>query len=244
MKDGASPATKRIDVIHFFFSTHPEPCHYIKNAQEMRIVTELKGKDCIRFFNHLSSKGYRRNSSTLYTTVCENCNKCIPIRIITSEFKPWASLRRSLAKNKDIELSFLPPKACEEHYLLFRAYLSARHHQSEMQDMTFDDYKEMIENTPVNTELAEFRQNGALIGIMLIDILDDGISAVYSFFDPFRSKDSLGSIFIALITLEAEKRGLPYLYLGYAIKGCKNMEYKFRFKPQEIFINNKWVKAL
>ena len=137
-------------------------------------------------------------------------------------------------------MSVVPNIATAEQYALFKAYLSARHADGEMEKMTFEEYRAMIEDSPIETVLAELREQDRLIAVMLVDVLDDGLSAVYSFFDPEMNKRSLGTFMILELIRLTKERELPYVYLGYLIRGLSNMAYKERFKPLEYYVDGEW----
>ncbi len=179
MRHHALPGTR------FFFSTAPLPCPYIPGRMERRVVTELIGRDAMELHDQLSLAGYRRSHGICYAPACQGCDACVAVRVVAEEFQPTKSLRRVANINRDLEVEVLEATATHEQYALFSEYQSSRHVGGDMSKMDFLDYQALIEDTPVETYVAEFRRpNGTLIAACLLDRLGDGLSAVYSFFDP------------------------------------------------------------
>ncbi|MBL4667202.1 MAG: arginyltransferase [Sneathiella sp.] len=233
---------KRVEIpSRFFFSTPPAPCPYLSGKPEKKIVTLLAGKDPNHLHNTLSLAGFRRSQDLAYRPACDNCNACIPIRVAARQFSLKKSFRRNLAKNKDVYAREMPPEAKTEHYDLFHRYLKSRHSDGGMSDMVFSDYQAMVEDSPVRTQLTEFRRtDDKLLAVCLTDQMDDGLSLVYSFFEPEMEKRSLGTFLVLWHILQAQKLGLPHVYLGYWIEESPKMSYKTRFEPAEILTKEGW----
>ena len=226
-----------------FSVTAPAPCPYLKNRTESKIITRLPPDNTAFAASHLSRAGFRRSFNICYLPSCPSCDACRSVRVRTNDFvfnKKW---RKVLRLNDDLSVSFAPNVASFEQYDLFAAYLESRHAGGEMCAMDADDYAAMIEQTcaPCCLMLAHDRQSGDLRGAMLVDVLDDGLSAVYSFYDPSRARLSTGSFLILKLVQEARRLALPYAYLGYYIADCRNMAYKRHFRPADIFIDGQWV---
>ncbi len=165
------------------------------------------------------------------------------MRVVVEEFRPSRSLRRVIRRNADLSNAIRPAQATSEQYVLFARYLAWRHGDGEMAGMGFADYRSMIDDTPIDSGLLEMRRpDGALAACCLVDRSSDGLSAVYSFFDPDRAADSLGSLIVLRLIEEARRRGLPYVYLGYWIAGSRKMAYKARFQPLETFGPEGWTR--
>jgi leucyl-tRNA---protein transferase len=208
---------------------------------EKKIVTLLAGKDPDHLHNTLSLAGFRRSQDLAYRPACDNCNACIPIRVTARAFEMKKSWRRTWSQNKDIISKELPAEATKEHYLLFSRYLASRHNDGGMSGMDYADYQAMIEDSPVRSQLSEFRTpDGKLLAVCLTDRMDDGLSLVYSFFDPEESKRSLGSYLVLWHILQAKCMGMYYVYLGYWISDSPKMSYKTRFHPVEILTKSGW----
>ena len=227
-----------------FFTTVPCPCPYLKDRIESKLAVDISGPGAQLWSDVLSRAGFRRSHTICYLPACPDCKSCVSVRIRTAGFAPSKKQRKVLRLNADKQVSFLPNIADTEQYALFRAYLNARHADGEMSAMSFDEYRAMIEDGPVQSRLLEIRENGALKGVMLIDDLDDGLSAVYSFFDPSEADKSLGTFMILRLVEEAARNGRPYVYLGYWIPQVSNMAYKKRFRPLEYFVDGKWTESV
>ncbi|MEQ8321490.1 MAG: arginyltransferase [Rhodospirillales bacterium] len=237
MRHQALPDTR------FFFSTAPLPCPYIQGRIERRVVTELVGRDANALHDQLSMAGFRRSHGICYVPACPSCNACVAVRVVVDEYKPGKSLKRILNRNADLTAEIVEPVATHEQYALFSDYQRARHQGGDMSKMDFLDYQALIEDTPVNTYVVEFRRpSGTLAAACLVDRLSDGLSAVYSFFDVAEEERSLGTYMILWLINEAYDQELPYMYLGFWIDGCSNMSYKSRFKPLERITPDGWER--
>ncbi len=237
MRHQALPDTR------FFFSTAPLPCPYIAGRIERRVVTELVGRDANALHDQLSMAGFRRSHGICYVPACPSCDACVAVRVVVDEFKPGKSFKRILKRNEDLTAEIVEPIATHEQYALFSDYQRARHQGGDMSKMDFLDYQALIEDTPVNTFVVEFRKpSGTLAAACLVDRLSDGLSAVYSFFDEAETERSLGTYMILWLIDEAYGQELPYMYLGFWIDGCSNMSYKARFKPLERITPEGWVR--
>lgn len=225
----------------FFFATAPMPCPYLPGRIERRLVTELAGRQAFGFHDKLSQVGFRRSHCIAYVPVCRDCNACIAVRIVADEFTPSRGHRRIWRANRDITIQETPPRATEEQFALFRTYQELRHGGGEMAQMDFYDYQTLVEDTPVDTMILEFRDSSfRLVAACIADRLADGLSAVYSFFDPRLSRRSLGSHMILWLIRQAQGSGNSYVYLGYWIANCAKMSYKSRFMPLEAFTGEGW----
>ena len=235
---------KRVEIpSRFFFSTPPAPCPYLENRMERKIVTLLAGEDPDHLHNALSLAGFRRSQDLAYRPACEGCNACIPIRVNTRGFEASRSQRRIWSKNRTLKAVEKPALASSEHFELFRKYLNSRHADGGMADMNYSDYQAMVEDSPVKSVLVEFRHDdGTLFAVCLTDQMDDGLSLVYSFYDPDEEKRSPGSFIILWHILQARYLAMPYVYLGYWIAESPKMAYKKRFQPVEILTKEGWQK--
>ena len=201
----------------------------------------------------LTHGGFRRSQSIAYRPACEACRACVSVRVIADEFRPTKSMKRVAERNEDIigEMRALVPTS--EQYSVFRAYLDSRHRDGGMADMTVLDYAMMVEDSHVKTRLVEYRKRGPdssingkgagpLMAVALTDVLNDGLSMVYSFFDPAEAGRSLGTFMILDHIQRAIRMGLPYVYLGYWVNGSRKMDYKSRFLPQERLMPDNWTR--
>lgn len=202
---------------------------------ESRVFTEIGGNDSQQVYESLSRIGFRRSHSIVYRPQCPNCRACIPARVVAGEFSPGRTMRRLLNANAHITVREQDCVATVEQYQIFKRYLLSRHGEGNMASMNYAEYRDMIEDTPVTSRIAEFRDpNGDLVAACLTDYLEDGLSAVYSFFDPDLSQRSLGTFMILWLIERTAALSLPYAYLGYWVANSRKMAYKARFRPLEL----------
>jgi len=236
-----------------FYLTAPTPCPYLPGKEERKVFTHLVGDRAPGLNDLLTHGGFRRSQSIAYRPACESCRSCISVRVIADHFRPSRGMRRIWRRNADIlgEMRALVPTS--EQYSVFRAYLDARHRDGGMADMTVLDYAMMVEDSHVKTRLVEYRRrgpdssingrgSGELLAVALTDVLNDGLSMVYSFFDPEEVGRSLGTLMILDHIERAKRMGLRYVYLGYWVSGSYKMDYKARFLPQERLMPDGWVR--
>jgi arginine-tRNA-protein transferase len=223
-----------------FFVTSPSPCPYLPDRQERKVFTELRGEQASDLNDALSRIGFRRSQSVAYRPSCAGCSACVSVRVVAAGFVPNATQRKHLRRNADLEVAACRPWATDEQFQLLRRYLAARHPGGGMADMDEGDYADMVEHSPVNSFIVEYSEpslhgeRGKLIGACLTDQQADGLSMIYSFFDPDHGeRPGLGTIIIMDHILRARAAGLPYVYLGYWVKGSQRMAYKVRYRPIE-----------
>lgn len=227
-----------------FFVLRETPCPYISGQRERKLVTELSGQAARHNYSDLSRAGFRRSHLFAYRPACRGCDACVPVRVDVARYHPGKSLRRIARRNADLTAKLRPAVATYEQYLLFQRYLQHRHGDGEMARMGYGDYRPMIEETAAATRIAEFRdQAGRLIAACLLDLLDDGSSAVYSFFEPDEPGRSLGSYVVHWLIEQTKAQapdGRGYVYLGYWIAEARKMAYKTRFQPLQALGANGW----
>ena len=235
---------KRVQIpLRHFFATPPTPCPYLPDRLERKVVTLLSGEDPDHLHEALSQVGFRRSQDLAYRPACDGCNACIPVRIPVRDFNPTKSHRRVECKNIGVTGFAMPPLATHEHFGMFQQYLTSRHPGGGMADMGFSDYRAMVEDTPVDTHLIEYRtEHGNLYGACLTDRMHDGLSLVYSFFDPNLSEESPGTYIILWHIERTLELGLDYVYLGYWIEDSPKMAYKSRFTPIEGLTDAGWTR--
>lgn len=232
-----------------FYVTAPQPCPYLHGRAERKLFTALAGSGASELNNALSRQGFRRSQNVLYRPSCESCVACMSARIRVADFQPSRTQRRILRRNGHLRRLATSAWATEEQYDLFRAYLDQRHADGGMADMDIFEFAAMIEETPVRTRVMEYRTPQApqldpaadrLMAVCLTDVLDDGLSLVYSFYDTAGASASLGT-YVILDHIElARAAGLPFVYLGYWVPGSRKMEYKARFSALEIYKGGVW----
>ena len=227
--DGLRSLAERRQVFHVLAET---PCPYLSGRLERKLLTEIDGPAPAQDYSLLSRAGFRRSHRFAYRPACRDCSACVPVRVDVRRFKQTRSLRRVAQANADLVVQQRRARASDEQFELFRRYLLSRHADGEMASMTPLDYRAMIEDTRLPTRVAEFRTDDRrLLAACLVDWLDDGPSAVYSYFEPEESSRSPGSYMVLWLIEEAARRSLPYVYLGYWIAESPKMRYKARFRP-------------
>jgi leucyl-tRNA---protein transferase len=234
---------------HQFYVTAPQPCPYLEGKVERKLFTALQGESANSLNDVLSHQGFRRSQNVLYRPSCGSCTACLSARIVASEFRFSRNQKRILKRNTDVERLARSPWATETQYKLFRRYLDARHAAGGMADMDMHEFAAMVEETPVRSRVIEYyrRDDGTsrreLVAVCLTDVLSDGVSLVYSFFDPALSHHSLGAHIILDHIRIARESGLPYVYLGYWVPGSSKMDYKARYEPLEIYADGHWRRV-
>lgn len=229
-----------------FYVTAPQPCPYLPGRMERKLFTALQGEHSVALNDSLSKQGFRRSQNVLYRPSCADCAACLSARIRVADFRPSRSQRRTAARNDDLRRVSGRAWATEEQYALFRRYLDARHADGGMADMDVFEFAAMIEETPVRSTVVEYlrggrgSRGGSLLAVSLTDVLDDGLSMVYSFYEPDEAARSLGTHLILDHVAMAREAGLPYVYLGYWVPGSAKMAYKARFDALDIYKGGRW----
>jgi len=229
-----------------FYVTAPQPCPYLDGRRERKLFTALQGSGAADLNDKLSKQGFRRSQNVLYRPSCADCSACLSARVAVGGFAPNRTQRRLIARSGGLRREVNSPWATDEQYALFRRYLEARHGDGGMADMDVFEFAAMVEETPIRTRVIEYWDDAApggaqLVGVCLTDVLDDGLSMVYSFYDPQGAHRSLGTYLILDHIDIAREAGLPYVYLGYWVPGSPKMGYKAAFRALEIYKGNAWV---
>jgi len=231
-----------------FFLTPGGPCPYLPGRIERKVFARLSGTFAQPLSEALTHSGFRRSQSIAYRPACEGCSACVSVRILVNEFEISKGFRRVEKHNADLVRSEVVAEATREQFALLRTYLDSRHAGGGMSDMGLFDYVAMVEETPVDTQIIEYRRPttdgrpGTLIACALTDVLRDGVSMVYSFFHPGEDARSLGTYMILDHIRDAKSRGLPHVYLGYWVEGSDKMSYKTRFRPMEALGREGWAR--
>ena len=220
------------------FLTASMPCPYLPGKQERKLFTHLTGRRAANLHHLLSENGFRRSQNLIYRPACEGCNACQSVRIVAHDFEESGRFRRVLKHNRDLSVEVRPTTATSEQYDLFKRYLESRHAGGGMNQMSFVDYEYMVEDTPVQSVLVEYRlrthPDRPLVAVALTDVMPDGLSMVYSFYDPDLAARSLGTYLILDHIAQVRSAGLLYVYLGYWVKESPKMAYKAQFRPLEV----------
>lgn len=224
------------------FATQPHPCSYLEDQEATTLFVDPEAPVDITLYSQLSQLGFRRSGSHLYRPQCSSCQACISCRIPVTLFNPNRSQRRCWQRNQDLAISLTDNIHTRKHYALYANYISRRHQDGDMYPPSIAQYEAFLTREWGVTRYLEFHVGEQLLGVAVCDQLEDGLSAVYTFYDPDQERRSLG-VFAILAQIEiARNQGLNYLYLGYWIKQCEKMRYKIQYRPLELLINRRWMR--
>jgi arginyl-tRNA--protein-N-Asp/Glu arginylyltransferase len=226
-----------------FFLTAPSPCPYLNGQWERKVFTRIEIGEGPALNDALTHAGFRRSQAVLYRPACEACDACKSVRVDSEAFE-WKRRWRKLARrNDDLRVSTDAVAATHEQYQVLNTYLDSRHGDGDMAGMSFPEYVMMVEEGAQRTHVTEYRDgDGQLVCAALTDVLKDGLSLVYSYFDPAQSHRSPGAYMILDAIRQAEALGLPFVYLGYWVRGSRKMEYKSDFQPLEVLTPQGWQR--
>ncbi|MDF8333354.1 arginyltransferase [Novosphingobium cyanobacteriorum] len=232
-----------------FFVTSPAPCPYLPGRNERKVFTELKGPNADDLNDALGRIGFRRSQTVAYRPSCIDCTACVSVRVVANEFRPSSSQKKAIKQNQDLIVTACKPWSTSEQFELLQRYLAARHPGGGMATMDEMDFADMVEHTPVKSYVIEYREPnadgspGKLVGACLTDHQGDGLSMIYSFYDPHHeTRTGLGTFIILDHILHATRIGLPYVYLGYWVEGSARMQYKVRYRPLERLGREGWTR--
>ncbi len=225
-----------------FFITPSHSCNYLDNREATSLFADPVFPKNKALYSTLVANGFRRSGEHLYQPYCSECSECIPVRIPVNEFKLKRSQKRTWKNNQDLIVKQLTAEFNEEHFQLYKKYLSMRHPNGGMDNPGEDDYKNFLWSSWSETCLFEFRLGKKLIAVAVVDQLQDAYSAVYTFFDPDLQQRSLGKYAILYLIEQTRQKAYSWLYLGYWIAGCDKMKYKIEYQPVECFISDEWKK--
>ena len=230
--------------------TSPAPCPYLPGKTERKVFTELRGPNADALNDALSRIGFRRSQTVAYRPSCLDCTACVSVRVVATEFRPSATQKRNLKRNSGLVVTACRPWSTTEQFELLQRYLGQRHPGGVMAAMDDVDFADMVEHTPVPTWIMEYREPsvdgvtpGRLVGACLTDRQGDGLSMIYSFYDPdLADRAGLGNFIILDHIRQAQALGLDYVYLGYWVEGSARMQYKVRYRPLERLGRNGWER--
>ena len=254
MTEDTAPAVTAPVRFPRFFVTSPSPCPYLPGKTERKVFTELKGPNADELNDALGRIGFRRSQTVAYRPSCIDCSACISVRVVAGDFVPSATQRKNLKRNSDLVVTACKPWSTPEQFELLQRYLAARHPGGGMASMDEMDFADMVEHTPVQSFLIEYREPGVdgkpgkLVGACLTDRQGDGLSMIYSFYEPDHvgaqgsGRRGLGNFIILDHILHAARIGLPYVYLGYWVEGSARMQYKVRYRPLERLGREGWER--
>ncbi len=224
-----------------FYATQPHACSYLPNEQATTLFLDPNQAMDVHVYAELSDLGFRRSGDHLYRPHCQGCNACIPARIPASTFLPNRQQKRILKRNTDLSVLAVPPRFTEEYYKLYAHYIEQRHADGDMYPPSRDQFCTFLVRDLPFSRFYEFRLANRLLAIAVTDVLPNGLSAVYTFYDPDEERRSLGRYAILWQIGEAMHLGLRAVYLGYWIKNCRKMNYKTQYRPIELLVNHRWV---
>ena len=228
-----------------FFATPEHPCSYLEGRQATTMFVDPRANVDKALYSQLTELGFRRSGSHYYRPQCRGCNACIPVRIPVEDFRPDRSQRRVRQANQDLNLAVTPVRFDEEIYDLYERYINERHQDGDMYPASREQFTSFLIDGTIDGFYLEMRDNeNRLLGVAVVDVLNNGLSAIYTMFEPGEEKRSLGTYAILWQIEEAQRRHLPHLYLGYWIRQCRKMNYKTRFKPLQQMVQGYWVDLI
>jgi arginine-tRNA-protein transferase len=224
-----------------FYLTPEHECSYLPEQMAQTLFADPAVRIGTGMYSELIKFGFRRSGTHVYRPRCPLCDACIPIRIPAANFLPSRSQRRNWQRNADLDVVAAPNEYRDEHFMLYRRYMHSRHHGGGMDTPDPEKYSEFLINPYIEGVFYEFRLDGRLLGVAVVDVLNDALSAVYTFFDPDEAARGLGVYALLWQIEQAKKSGLEHVYLGYWIKACQKMAYKDQYRPFEVFRDGSWM---
>ncbi len=213
------------------YQTAPHPCPYIESNTAVNLILDPHYPVNTSLYARLLQHGFRRNGSLYYRPFCNECSACISVRLMVSHFRPNRAQRRTLTRNADVTTRVTKARFSQEHFELYLRYQATRHAGDSMDDPDPEKYRRFLVDSEVETSFIEFRKDDVLLGVSIVDRVDDGLSAIYTFFEPNAPKRSLGTYAILAQVDLARREGLDWVYLGYWIAESPKMAYKSKFRP-------------
>lgn len=224
-----------------FYATQAHDCSYLPGRKATTLFLDPQQAIDAQMYADLSEMGFRRSGEHLYRPHCQHCQACIPARIPTALFRANRQQKRILKHNLDLRVCAVRPVASEEHYNLYARYIEQRHADGDMYPPSREQFASFLLRDLSFCVFFEFRLGERLLAVAVTDVLPNGLSAVYTFFDPLEEKRSLGRLAILWQVAESARRGLPAVYLGYWIRDCRKMSYKSEYRPLELYVSQHWM---
>ena len=224
-----------------FYATQAHPCSYLPAEQATTLFLDPSQPMDVQVYAELSEVGFRRSGDHLYRPHCQKCSACVPARLPATGFKPNRQQRRIQNRNADLQVQAVRPTFSEEYYQLYARYIEQRHADGDMYPPNREQFSTFLVRDLSFSRFYEFRLNGRLLAVAVTDVLPNGLSAVYTFYDPDEEHRSLGRFAILWQIAETARLGLHAVYLGYWIKSCRKMNYKTQYRPIELFVNQCWT---
>lgn len=226
------------------YTTYPHSCSYLEEQEATTLFVDPRQDVDKKLYSKLSVLGFRRSGNHIYRPHCASCNACIPARLPVNEFHARRGQRRILKRNRDLMITRCDSIRDDEAFDLYRRYINLRHSDGDMYPPDRDQYEAFLNNVWECTQYYRFYDCGRLVAVAVIDELDNGLSAIYTFFEPEEERRSLGTYAILWQVEKALEMNLEYLYLGYWIRGCQKMSYKSDYRPLEVYVNSRWTRLL
>ncbi len=226
------------------YTTYPHSCSYLPEQEATTLFVDPRTPVTTGLYSQLSLLGFRRSGSHLYRPNCSRCSACIPARVPVKRFKAKRNQRRCMKRNEDLSVRELPDISDDRCFALYERYIEVRHHDGDMYPPSREQYQSFLSDEWGVTRFYGMFKDEQLVGVAVADALDDGLSAIYTFYDPDLNDRSLGTFAVLWQIKMAESLGLDYLYLGYWIKQCQKMAYKTQYRPLELYVNGNWVELL
>lgn len=226
------------------YTTYPHSCSYLQEQEATTLFVDPRQSMDKSLYSKLSVLGFRRSGNHVYRPHCSQCNACIPARIPVEQFRPRRSQRRIWQRNQDLIVVATPDILDDEAFSLYQRYITERHADGDMYPPDREQYQAFLNNVWDCTRYYRFYDKGELVAVAVVDELDDGLSAIYTFFHPEATQRSLGSFAIQWQVERAREDGLEYLYLGYWIRNCRKMAYKSEYRPLQVYLNSNWTTLL
>ena len=226
-----------------FYATQPHSCSYLPDEQATTLFLDPSQPMDVHVYADLSEMGFRRSGDHLYRPHCQHCQACVAARIPAAQFRANRNQRRILQRNRDLQVQAALPIFSEEYYRLYARYIDSRHADGDMYPPSPEQFHSFLVRNLDFLRFYEFRLQGELLALAVTDVLPNGLSAVYTFFDPDQAARSLGRFAILWQIEECRRLGLEALYLGYWIKNCRKMNYKSEYRPLQLLIRQQWLQA-
>lgn len=224
-----------------FFATAEHDCSYLKGQQAVTLFADSLAEVDTDLYSSLSAMGFRRSGPRIYRPFCQTCSACIPLRIPVGSFVPRRRQKRVVKRNDDLVMTAKRPSLTEEYFAVYRRYIDKRHSDGDMHPASREQFEAFLVDGRPETLFYDFRAGDRLLAVAVADHLNDGLSAIYTFFEPEAQGRSPGVFMILSLIRETQRLGLDYLYLGYWIRQCRKMNYKIDYKPVELYIDNRWI---
>jgi arginine-tRNA-protein transferase len=226
------------------YTTYPHSCSYLEDQEATTLFVDPRQPVDQKLYSNLSQLGFRRSGSHIYRPHCTHCDACIPARIPVDLFEAKRGQRRTWNRNQDLVVHATDDMRDDAAFELYQNYIESRHSDGDMYPPEREQYESFLSNAWGCTRYYRFYDGDTLAALAVVDELVDGLSAIYTFFDPALDRRSLGGFAILWQIEKAREMGLDYLYLGYWVRNCQKMAYKSDYRPLELYVNNRWTTLL